>query len=542
MSACLVRLGPSVLRPSLAPLWLVSWLLAAGCGAESADDPAGSISVVSITPGANTVDVALDTTIRLELSAAPREPFKVSLTAAGGEIAHAMRIEGTTVTLTPSSPLWIATGYQVAIPESAGLARAFASSFVTRDGAWKPAQLSSRASATPGGSAAPTLAVVEDGSVLVSWASDNALVNQRFSPGAGWNKLVLPVTLNGDDTFVDTAAASTTQAVAAHRYTLLGGSGSIDARTYNGSVWSAPVVVSDDRVGNTTFEQFLGGVASTPQAHAVSFHRGTFAAGYDLYASLRAGSTWSAPILIEPLAGSATSSRIAADGRGGFVLLWTQRDAAGSSTAVWYSTLSAQGVVGTPQKLDDGPNDAFGVAMARAGERVWMAWGHRETESVGSRIVVRSLAADGLGAAKSFVVPGQLSPQLALAASASGAFVAWSHQGAITGAIYAAAAWSAPQVIAAASSDPADNVGRPALALDDRGNATATWTRIPKLNGRRSTMAARWHASRWSTTTLDDQTRSTRAWSAGVDPQGRVTVLWTDDGAPGYRVWAARLE
>ena len=77
----------------------MSWRLAVGCGAESADDPAGSISVVSITPGANTVDVALDTTIRLELSAAPRESFKVSLTAAGGETAHAMRIEGTTVTL-----------------------------------------------------------------------------------------------------------------------------------------------------------------------------------------------------------------------------------------------------------------------------------------------------------------------------------------------------------------------------------------------------------------------------------------------------------
>src|SRR5688500_12908086 len=105
-------------------------VLLAACSSDGGTDPT-SLTVLSVSPASDAVDVALDTPITLELSAPPPADFAVALTASTGEpIEHALAIDGTTVTLTPADPLWIATSYDIAVAD-------FASKFHTRDGAWK---------------------------------------------------------------------------------------------------------------------------------------------------------------------------------------------------------------------------------------------------------------------------------------------------------------------------------------------------------------------------------------------------------------------
>ena len=512
-------------------------MLLVACGDSPGADPI-TPSIVSVSPPDAAADVALETAITLELSSPPSTDFTVALAAETGEpIAHAMVIDETTVTITPTEPLWIATGYTVTTGD-------FTSTFTTRDGSWRNIALHSEtmlAAAPLGSGSAPSIASLPDGTVLAGWESFGGIYDAKFTPATGWPAMpaLLPIS-GGDPDSVEIAAASPVRAVAGHEKYIA--RANIEARTYDGSAWSAPVTVAPYRVGDIRYDQYLGGVAASDQTYALAWHRGDFDTTFDLYASLHTGS-WGAPILVEQLDGSAAGAKIVADGSGGYVIAWVQHAADELSTAVWVTTLSSSGVVGTPQKLDDGPGTTWSLSVARGGDTVWIAWAHQDG-NVAFRAVAQPIRGGVLGARHAIAVDGFSfgGEWTQIAASARGALLAYTQYGGVFASTFSGGTWSAVVEVDKIPNAPGDEVGRPALAIDDRGNATIAWTRVPQT-GRRTTMFARARGGRWSAPAqLDEGTRSTYVWTAGIDAAGRVTTAWTQSDASGYTVWSAHLQ
>ena len=517
----------------------LSLLLLAACGSDGGSDPT-ALTVVYVSPASDAVDVELDTPITLELSGPAPADFTVALTAATGEpIEHALAIDGSTVTITPADPLWIATGYDLA-------AAGFASKFHTRDGAWKtvPIAMQTMMTAAPLGSgAAPSLSALPDGTVFAGWEGGPSLYDQKFTPGTGWLPVPGKLDVTGDPGSVDVQAVSPTRAVAMHdRYITRS---NIEARTYDGTQWSAPVIVGPYQVGTVRYDQYVGGIAATEQTYALTFHRGSFQNDqFDVYGAIHDGSTWSAPFLVEDLPGEASAARIITDGRGGYVIVWIQRSVDRLSTAVWMRTLSGAGVLGTPEKLDDGEGNTHGLALSRGGDTVWIAWAHeRDGSTIKNRVVTRPFTASGLGTANPRDVDGYFGDAwLQLDASARGALLVYAIYGGVFASLQTNGTWSPFHEVEKIPTTVGSEVGRPALALDDRNNATIVWTRVP-ADGRRQTVVARARNGDWSQATqLDDGTTSTYAWAAGVDTAGRVTTTWTQNTQTGYTVWSAHLE
>jgi len=514
---------------------------------SGAGSSGSSFSIVSVVPANDATGVALDSPITLELSAPPAADFAVDLvTSAGDPIPHALAIAGTTVTITPSDTLWLATDYQLGVDAKMhaatgeSLDEAFASKFETRDGAWHNIALQSQpavlAAAPLGAGAAPNLVTLPDGTVFAGWEGDSELWDQKFTPGTGWLAQPSSFTITGGDPDnVHVAAASPTRAVAGHEKYVT--RASIEARTYDGNQWSAPMTVAPYNVGGTYYDQWLGGVAATDQTYALLFHRGSFSQDrFDLYASVHANGSWSAPIAIEQLAGTVSGSDILADGKGGYVIAWTQR-ATDGSTAVWATTLSRSGVVGTPQKLDDGVGTVYSLNLARGGDTVWIAWMHQH-DDIDMRVVAQAFG----GAAHTIEIHGFTfgGEWARIAARPGGVLLAYTQFGGVFAALADGTTWGNPAELEPIQQD--GDAGRPALALDGRGNATVAWTRVPRT-GRRTTMVARALHGAWAPAAqLDEGTGSTYVWTAGVDTAGRVTTAWTQSATAGYTVWAAQLE
>ena len=525
-------------------------IVLAACGS---DGNASSFAVLAVAPANDAVEVDLATAITIELSAPPATDFAVTLAAATGEpIPHALAVDGTTVTLTPTDPLWIATDYTLAIDAAVRsdanepLGEAFGSKFTTRDGAWQTIPLHAQpmmAAAPLGAGAAPSLATLPDGTVLAGWEGGGELFDQKFTPATGWlgapNRLDI---VGGDPDGVEIAVASPTRAVAGHEKYVT--RANIEARTYDGAQWSAPITVAPYMIGTTRYDQYLGGVAATEQSYALVFHRGSFDTElFDAYASIHANGAWGAPFLVEQLAGSASGAEVAADGRGGYVIAWIQRSADKLSTAVWVTTLSGTGAVGQPQMLDDGPGTTYSLTLARGGDTVWIAWAHQQG-NVKLRVTARPLGASGLGTAHAIDLDGfSFGGEWArIAASANGAVLVYTQYGGVFAATATNGSWSAVAELDKISMTPGTDVGRPVVALDDRGNATAVWTRVP-ATGRRTTVVARARGGQWSAATqLDEGTGSTYVWTAGVDAAGRVTTAWTQSDTTSYTVWGAHLQ
>jgi hypothetical protein len=514
-------------------------ILLAGCSGDGGTDPT-TLTVLSVSPASDAVDVALDTPITLELSAPPPADFTVALTASTGEpIEHALAIAGTTVTLTPAHPLWLATGYDVAAAD-------FTSKFQTREGAWKRVPIATQmmAAAAPlGNGAAPSLAALPDGTVFAGWEGGTSVFDQKFTPGAGWLATPGKLDVTGDPGFVEVYAATATRAVAVYdRYITRS---NIEARTYDGTRWSAPVTVGPYQVGTVRYDQYVGSGAASEQSYALTFHRGNFDTDqFDVYGAIHDGSAWSAPFLVEDLPGEASSSRIIADGRGGYVIVWIQRSADRLSTAVWMRTLSSSGALGAPQKLDDGEGNTHGLVVSRGGDTVWIAWAHeRDGSTVKNRVVTQPFTASGLGAANPRDVDGYFGDAwLQIDASTRGALLVYAIYGGVFASMQANGTWSPFHEVEKIPMIVGSEVGRPALALDDRNNATIVFTRVPP-SGRRTTVVARARNGDWSPAAqLDEGTDSTYAWASGVDAAGRVTTTWTQNSQTGYTVWSAHLE
>ena len=515
-------------------------LCLAACSGSGGTSPSSPFTVVSVSPVDDATGIGLDEKVTLELSAPPPADFDVELaTVAGDPIPHAVAIDGTTVTVTPGDPLWLVTDYKV-VAHAASLAAPFASKFATRDGAWHNVALQSQpamvAAAPLGGGAAPDLATLADGTVFIGWEGGDSVYDQKYTPGAGWLAMPNSLTISGGDPdFVRVAAASRMRAVAGYEKYIT--RASIEARTYDGAQWSAPVTVAPYNVGGTYYDQFFGGIAATDQTYAITFHRGSFSSDhFDLFVSIHSNGAWSAPIALEQLDGTAASSDIIADGRGGYVVAWSQR-AADNSTAVWTATLSSTGTLGTPQKLDDGVGAVYSLMLARGGDTVWVAWAHQH-DDIDLRVVAQPLG----GSAHTVDLHGFSTggEWARLAAGAHGAAFVYTQFGSVHAAFANGQTWSDAAELAPIQPDA--DAGRPVIALDDRGNAAVAWTRVPRT-GNRTTMVARGVRGTWSTAEqLGAVTGSTYVWSSGVDTTGRVTTAWTQSESTGYTVWSAQLE
>jgi hypothetical protein len=207
-------------------------------------------------------------------------------------------------------------------------------------------------------------------------------------------------------------------------------------------------------------------------------------------------------------------------------------------------TLSSSGALGAPEKLDDGEGNTHGLSVTRGGDTVWIAWAHeREGSTVKNRVVTRPFSASGLGAANARDVDGYFGDAwLQIDASARGVLLVYAIYGGVFASMQTNGAWSPFHEVEKIPMTVGSEVGRPALALDDRNNATIVWTRVP-ASGRRTTVVARARNGDWSQATqLDEGTTSTYAWAAGVDAAGRVTTTWTQSSQTGYTVWSAHLE
>lgn len=511
-------------------------VLLVACGGG---DPA-SITVQSVTPAADAADVALETSIVLELSAPPPDGFTVELAEGGEPVPHQMTVDGTTVTLVPDRPLWLAASYAVAVPEAG-----FGSTFATRDGTWKNLALGTgmTLATTPlGAGAAPSIATLADGTVLAGWEGGAAIYDQKFTPAAGW--LATPNMLaiaGGDPDMVRIAAATPARAVEGHEKYVT--HANLETRTYDGTRWSAPVVVAPYQIGTTRYDQYLGNVAATDQTYALAFHRGSFDTDlFDLHLAIHDGTAWRAPVLAEQLPGSAAGSDLVADGRGGYVLAWIQYAVDKTTSAVYVATVSSTGVVGMPQLVDDGAGATYSLMLARGGDTTWIAFAHREG-ATDMRVVARPFTNGALGAAHTIALTGSSAygEWARIGASPRGAALVYTQYGTVRAATFANGTWSPPAELDTPTGT-LDEVGRPVVTVDDRGNATAVWTRVPN-SGRRTTVVARARAGQWTPTTqLDEGTGNTYAWTAGVDAAGRVTTAWTQSTPTGYAVWKAHLQ
>jgi hypothetical protein len=510
---------------------------------SGSDDPTSSaLRVIAVSPANDAIDVPLETPITIELSDVPPADFDVALETSTGAIEHAIAIDGNVVTLTPKDPLWIATDYTLAV----AVDEPFASKFATRDGAWKNLRIASQAmtAAAPlGTGAAPSVAVLADGTVLAGWEGGASIFDQKFTPASGWLAIPNRLDVIGDPGWVEIHAATPTRALAAYeRYVTRS---NIEARTYNGSQWSAPAIVGPSQIGTVRYDQYLGGSAASEQTYALVYHRGDFDADqFDVYAAIHANGTWGAPFLVEDMPGEASAAKIVEDGRGGYVIVWIQRSVDRLSTAVWMRTLSATGTLGAQQLLDDGPGNTRGLQLARGTDTVWIAWAHeRDDSTVKNRLMRQPFTASGLGTVDKVDLDGYLGDSfIQLDASARGALLVYSLYGGVFASQATNGTWSPFVTVEKISMTPGDEVGRPAIALDDRGNSTIVWTRVPQT-GRRTTMVSRGRAGTWSQPAqLDGGTGSTYAWTAGVDAAGRVTTAWTQYDGTSYIVWGAYLQ
>ncbi len=522
----------------------------ASCGS-----PAPVVTASSPAPGA--VDVALDTKITLELSELPTDELHIDLSTAQEEsVAVDVELDdvANTITITPREPLALLTDYTLTAVRDEEVDHdnsfRFTSSFSTREGTWRNAPLLQQS--TPGpltSEVAPSLAILPDGTGIASWASRGDLLDQRFTPQDGWYALAHQDKLGEDPGNVEIAADSSTSAVAAYPSYKASGTADIVARTLDGVLWPQRAeIVAPSQVNSTDLDQYIGGVAQTPSTTALTFHRGSFATDhFDPFVAMRRDGTWSL-FPVAQLPGSALTSRIVVDAAGefgaGYVILWVQRSPDLASTAVWMTTLSKDGTLGTPQLLDDGPGATFSLTAVRGGNTVWLAWSHEEPNTK-LRITVRPLRdATGLGEALTIDQDGYpaVGDFVQIAATASEAEVVYTHFSSVQARHYKLGVWSAPTELEPMSTNRADLVRCPVISLDDHDNATVVWTRLPAA-GRRSTVVARGHAQRWSATVqLDTGSGDSQVWGTGVDSAGRVSALLTESDPNHFTIWAAQLQ
>jgi hypothetical protein len=461
-------------------------------------------------------------------------------------------VSGAQATFSPKAPFSLLTAYQLemtsAITSESGLAFAGGTTtFLTRDGVWKPAAMVSQDNAFLGDAGNPSMAIDPAGNAFAVWRQSGIATQgvwaNRFDATTGtWGTAELLEKNPGNAEAPKVAAGGFGTAVAVWTQRV-GATYDIWASNFAGGAWGAPTKLENDdtRTENPQLAVDISGnaIAVWPQARVGDTTQTlkVTASRFD-----DATKTWSAPMFLEnDGSGDAFSPQVAVDpNSGNAVAVWLKNDA-GSISSVWASRYSAAaGTWSAPELLET--SDTGGalypaIAMNGAGDAL-VAW----TQSDGSKY---NLFANWLnGNSGLWSGPTQLdqnvgssAPAVALNAKQGNLLVAWTHGALIEGSVWASVTqsgefWGTPRQIATAT----DGIGATA-ALDDHGNAIVGWRRTTSNVVQIQTSRFSMHDKTWSAPT-DAQTSKSTATSpeVAIDQTGRALLVWQERDAGSSRV------
>lgn len=235
--------------------------------------------------------------------------------------------------------------------------------------------------------------------------------------------------------------------------------------------------------------------------------------GFDCSLSVRRGGKWSAP---EPAPGGGCPS-LAVDAEGNVVAVWTATQGGRTVVLAQVRTLSGRWLRG--QRISAADADASSARVVAGGRTFVAAWASEQDDGVSL------LAAQGrlrFGQAQR-VGKATVAASVRLAANTGGdAVVGWSgfDHGRTTVLVAvrpAVGRWQAPQTLASSSR----SAGISALAIDDRGNVLAAWSK--DFVGYTSFRPA---GGRFGAPRL--LAREAGASALGFDAQGNALVAWVD--------------
>lgn len=332
---------------------LGSLLGATGCGGGGGDGggggaagegaPTAPLTLLASTPADRSADVARDVQPALTFSAA-LDPATVSAAAVqlseapGAVVPAALAVNGSTLGIDPVERLWPDAEYRIDAQGLSGrggetLAAPFTSRFVTRDGQWSAAAVTTMTRVTSFDDESHRVAVAPDGSAVALWRlPDGANVwrlrASRRDAGGRWGAaLDVDSSLPGDASVPSLVIAPDGSAYAAWYVTLGIGSrqqvvagrlGPTDA------AWSTPVQLSDDAVA-VNVDPVLGvGAGGAVYAAWV----GGSGSPYDILLSRRLDDgRWSPPVVANEANGrSVFTPALAVHGDGRVVLAWQEQD------------------------------------------------------------------------------------------------------------------------------------------------------------------------------------------------------------------------
>jgi hypothetical protein len=514
------------------------------------------MSLASTDPADGQLGVATDAspraTFALPIKAGTVNVNSLVLRDGNRRVLGTTFVSGAQATFSPKVPFSLLTAYQLemtsAITSESGLAFAgVTTTFLTRDGTWKPAVMVSENNAFLGAADNPSISFDPLGNALAVWTQSGIATRgiwaNRFDAATGaWGSAELIERNPGDAEAprVATGGFGTAVAVWSQRD---GANYSIWASHFSGGLWGAAQrIESDDtRTDNpqVAIDNAGNAIAVWPQVRVGD------ATATQLVRTSRfddATKTWSAPAFIEnDASGPAIKPTVAMDpNSGNAVAVWTKDDA-GSIGSVWASRYNAAAAVWSAPELletsDTGSAIYPALAMNGAGDAL-VAW----TQSDGSK---NNLHANWLnGGSGVWSGPAELdrdvgfsAPAVALGAKQGNLLVAWTREAVIGGSVWASVtqageSWGAPKQVASTT----DAIGAIA-ALDAHGNALVGWRRtssgvVQIQTSRFSANTKRWGAPADALTS----TAFATAPSIATDPTGRALLVWLERDAGSGRL------
>jgi hypothetical protein len=384
----------------------------------------------------------------------------------------------------------------------------------------------------------PVAALDAAGNAVVVWDSYDGTHRSIFSslhgPGGTWQ--TPPVVISTPGTEVNTPALAVTSAGEAIATWEVSGpepeQGSIQAAVLppGASAWQAPVTISPVGPKHAAFDVRI----------AADGHGGAIA----LWTSQEAGETgvesaflpvgstsWQSPTVVPALVGAPQNAVVAMDPAGNAVAAWDGKEAGHQVIAV-ANRPAATGVWGKAQVLSSTTEESIEPQVAADGTgRAIVVWEAQAKAVSLVRASIGSAVTGGWSAAKQLSEGGERNQKPSLAMNAHGDGLAvWQsldeaeEHGSIQSAAIAPGGGFQPDVRVS----PEGEAGfEPQAVLDPQGNAVATWQSTPEaLSGVRG--ASRPSGSvGWQPPTALSETGTTNfGVQLGVDPAGDVVAAW----------------
>ena len=412
--------------------------------------------------------------------------------------------------------------------------------------AWQTAQLIETDNL--GTAVNPQIAFDASGNAIAVWQqSDGTRFNiwaNRFTPAAGWGAASLIETDNLGGAFNPQIALDGSGNALAVWQQLDGRNNNIWANRFTpAGGWDTAALIETNDLGSASVPQ----IAIDASGNAIAVWKQFDGIRFNIWAHRFAPEVgWStkAPTLIETNNADASNPRIAFDGSGHAIAVWSQSDSTRSN--IWANRYTPRFGWGTAARIEtDNANtaenpqiaiDASGNAMA-----VWM-------KADGIRFNIwanRFTAADGWGSAALIEADAGSAgaPQIAMDASGN-AIAVWQQLDSTRNNIWAnrftpAAGWGRAALI---ETDYAGTAVTPQIAFDAGGNAMAVWTQSDGTRNNiwvnRYTPAGGWGGA---ATIETDNVGNAFKPQIAVDGSGNALAVWQQLDSTRNNIWANRF-